>query len=637
MTINAGTAEEIHLNILDVVGDGLFTTDHTGLITFVNAALAEMFGLDGPEEMIGRHFSEFVSPEFRDEISHKFKKAVEEKSYSEVVEFCTVRKDGEIIFIQLKHGPVIRNGQVVGTAGVIRDVTDLKRAEKALAASEKKFRDLITNMQEVLYTLDRDGRVTFVSPSVESMAQYKESEIIGHRMEEFIFKDDLPRLYRDFQDFMAGRGETEHEYRLVTKNGEIRWMMTHSSLRYEGGEVIGIQGILSDITEHKRVEEELRESEEKFRSIVETTSDRVWETDAYGVYTFVSPRVRDLLGYEPEEFLGRRPFEFMPPEESARMKAKFSRIAKERKSFVDIENVNIARDGRRVVLETSGVPRLDEQGNLLGYRGIDRDITDRRVAEEGLRRSRDELELRVQERTAELERRNQELQNFTFSASHDLQEPLRKIQTFADLLATKYLDSVSERGRDYIKRVHETASRMRDVLQSLMKYSHLISRIEPFGRVDLNKIAREVVSDLELRIRDSGASVWIGDLPEIEADAGQMRQLFQNLLWNGLKFSRKGIQPRVKIHADCGSQEHECQIYFDDNGIGFDEMYVERIFKPFHRLHCKEDYDGVGMGLAICAKVVEHHKGSITAKSTPGKGSTFIVTLPVNQVKAISR
>ncbi|MDD5203970.1 MAG: ATP-binding protein, partial [Desulfobacterales bacterium] len=135
----------------------------------------------------------------------------------------------------------------------------------------------------------------------------------------------------------------------------------------------------------------------------------------------------------------------------------------------------------------------------------------------------------------------------------------------------------------------------------------------------------------------SGASVLIGDLPEIEADASQMRQLFQNLLWNGLKFSRKGIQPRVKIYADCVSQEHECRIYFDDNGIGFDEMYLERIFKPFHRLHGKEDYGGVGMGLAICAKVVEHHKGSITAKSTPGKGSTFIVTLPVSQIKAISR
>jgi PAS domain S-box-containing protein len=421
------------------------------------------------------------------------------------------------------------------------------------------------------------------------------------------------------------------EYKIIAKDGRKLWTVLNNAFTYEDGRVTGALVVAYDITERKRVEEALRESEEKFRSLVETTSDWIWETDADGVYTYVSPRVRDLLGYEPEEVLGRKPFDFMPPDESPHVMAEFLSAAKERKPFVGIENVNIGRDGRRVVLETSGVPRLDGRGNFLGYRGIDRDITDRKRAEEVLRRSHDELELRVRERTAELERRNQELQNFTFAASHDLQEPLRKIQTFSDLLATQYLDSVSEQGRDYIKRMHETATRMRDVIQSLMKYSLLTFKVEPFGRVDLNEIASEVVSDLELQIGDTGALVEIGELPEIEADAGQMRQLFQNLLGNALKFSREGIQPIVRIHANCSSENRECEIWFNDNGIGFEEKYLDRIFKPFQRLHSKDKYGGIGMGLAICAKVIEHHNGRMTAKSTPGKGSSFIITLPCNQ------
>jgi light-regulated signal transduction histidine kinase (bacteriophytochrome) len=174
---------------------------------------------------------------------------------------------------------------------------------------------------------------------------------------------------------------------------------------------------------------------------------------------------------------------------------------------------------------------------------------------------------------------------------------------------------------------------MRDVLQSLIKYSRLTSRTGPFGRIDLNRIAREVVSDFELQVRETGALVEIGDLPEIEADAGQMKQLLQLLLENALKFRRQGIQPIIKIHADCRSQSRECELFFNDNGIGFDEKFLDLIFKPFQRLHGNGEYNGIGMGLAICAKVVENHKGRITAKSTPGQGSIFVVNLPVNRVK----
>jgi PAS domain S-box-containing protein len=748
-------SEQKYRAIVENMSDVVFIVDQTGKLLFITPSATRLIGYE-QSEMIGHNIQEFIYKEDFTAALKNIGHAVSEKGIISN-EIRLLHKNGSVLWMQTFTRPLFEEGDAVAVQGSFWDITERKQAEEALKASERKFRDLITNMQEVLYTLDRNGRITFVSPSVLSMTQYRDSDIIGHHVEEFIFSDDLPRLLQELQNFLSGKGKSENEYRMVTKSGEIRWMRTLSSLLFEGEEIIGVQGILSDITERKkseeevratrdmlqlimnnipqgifwkdrrstylgcnnvlaravglesavsiigktdydlpwsteqaesfreydrrimendrpeyriieqqreadgklawvetnkvplhdaqgnvigimgtyediterkRVEEALRESEEKFRSLVETTSDWIWETDADGVYTYTSPRVRSLLGYEPEEVLGRKPFEFMPPDESARIWSEFARMAKERKAFVGLENVNIRKDGRRVVLETSGVPRLDGQGNLLGYRGIDRDITDRKRAEEVLKRSHHELEFLVQERTAELERRNEELQNFTFAAAHDLQEPLRKIQTFSDLLDT---NSINTKDRDYIKRMHETATRMRQVLQSLMKYSSLTSKAEPFGRIDLNEVAREVVSDLELQIRDTGALVEIRDLPEIEADAGQMRQLFQNLLENAMKFRREGIQPIIRIHADSSSQSRECHLTFNDNGIGFEEKYMERIFKPFYRLHGKDEYAGVGMGLSICSKVIEHHRGTITAKSTPGKGSTFIITLPVKQ------
>jgi PAS domain S-box-containing protein len=394
-------------------------------------------------------------------------------------------------------------------------------------------------------------------------------------------------------------------------------------------EIKSLSEAFNDMAEKIRSREQaVRKSEHKFRVLFENSPDAVFLTSSDGSVAAANPAACNMLGYSEEEICKLGLSGVIDPDEP-----RLSAVLEERQRARRVharELTAIRKGGERFPVEVDWIILPAEPvWSFL----IMRDITDRKRAEETLRRSHDQLELRVQERTAELERINQELQNFTFAASHDLQEPLRKIQTFCDLLVTKYFDSVSEQGRDYIRRMQETATRMRDVLQSLMKYSRLTSKAEPFGRVDLNEIAREVVADLELQIRDAGALVEIGDLPEIEADPGQMRQLFQNLLGNGLKFSREGIQPIVRINADCSSQNDICEIHFDDNGIGFKEEYLEGIFKPFHRLHGKDKYGGVGMGLAICSKVIEHHRGTITALSTPGKGSTFIVTLPVKKSK----
>jgi signal transduction histidine kinase len=249
-----------------------------------------------------------------------------------------------------------------------------------------------------------------------------------------------------------------------------------------------------------------------------------------------------------------------------------------------------------------------------------------------------------------LEISNRELQDFASVASHDLQEPLRKIQAFGDRLGSRYAGQLGPEGGDYLRRMQSAAGRMQTLINDLLAFSRVTTKAQPFVPVDLGQVAREVVSDLEARIEQAGATlddVGIGELPTVEADPTQMRQLFQNLIGNALKFVPAGVVPRVRVFVEAlaptsataptaeadpsGSGPETCTIAVEDNGIGFDEKYLDRIFTVFQRLHGRDAYEGTGIGLAVCRKIAERHGGSITARSQPGHGATFLVTLPLRQ------
>ncbi len=246
----------------------------------------------------------------------------------------------------------------------------------------------------------------------------------------------------------------------------------------------------------------------------------------------------------------------------------------------------------------------------------------------------------LRRRTADLNASNRELQDFATVASHDLQEPLRKIEAFGSRLKTKYDQALDEPGRDYLARLLAATVRMRRLINDLLSFSRVTTKARAFVTVDLAEVAQEVVSDLEGRMFDTGGRVEVGALPTIEAEPLQMRQLLQNLIANGLKFHRQGEPPVVRIEGrlldpsdppveDTAPGPQRCEIRVQDNGIGFEEVYSERIFELFQRLHGRDEYEGTGMGLAICRKIVMRHGGTIRAQSAPGHGATFIVTLAV--------
>jgi len=246
------------------------------------------------------------------------------------------------------------------------------------------------------------------------------------------------------------------------------------------------------------------------------------------------------------------------------------------------------------------------------------DITARRLTE-----------WRLAEQHRELERSNAALDEFASVASHDLQEPVRKILSFGDLLNTSAGPALDGAAREYLARMLGAAARMRTLISDLLLYSQVTTRVQPFARTDLARVAREVIADLETSIAESGGRVEVGELPVIDADALPMRQLLQNLLGNALKYRQKDTPPVVRLSCSNGGQH--CMITVSDNGIGFNEKYASKIFRMFVRLHGRAEYEGSGIGLAICRKIVERHGGTIVATSTAGAGATFTVTLPVTQ------
>ncbi len=282
------------------------------------------------------------------------------------------------------------------------------------------------------------------------------------------------------------------------------------------------------------------------------------------------------------------------------------------------ELIHFTREKTPIVVESRWGLQRDESGAPMAILEINRDITDRKIAES-----------LTKDYQGRLEKANVELRDFAFIASHDLREPLRKLTVFSSILEGKFAEALGEEGIVYVNKIQDAAVRMQELIDSLLMYSRVTTKAEPFIWVDIGEVIKEVVLDLEVPIQETGAVLEIGDLPRIQADPSQIRQLLQNLIGNALKFHRD--TPHIKIYGEA-CWEASCKIFVQDDGIGFDESYLDLIFQPFKRLHGKSSpYKGSGMGLAICRKIVDRHNGTITAHSVPGTGSTFVVTLPLKQ------
>jgi PAS domain S-box-containing protein len=371
--------------------------------------------------------------------------------------------------------------------------------------------------------------------------------------------------------------------------------------------------------------QELQKLQRRYESILNSAGEGIYGLDLQGKTTFVNPAAAKITGWKVDELVSKSESEIFHRQAGT---IKFPG-AQDNNSQADYV-VFYRKDGSSFPAEYVRTP-IYEKDKEVGAVVIFKDVTERKRAEETLNR-----------KNAELARSNAELEQFAYVASHDLQEPLRKIQAFGDRLKTKCDAADLKDGRDYLERMQSAAARMQTLINDLLTFSRVISSDQPLVPVDLNTVIKGVLGDLEFRIEQTKAVIELSELPTIDADPMQMRQLFQNLIGNALKFQPPNHQPVVKISsqivkspfAGTASDDpygEQCEISIKDNGIGFDEKYLDKIFAVFQRLHGRNEFEGTGVGLAVCRRITDRHGGIITAQSKTGEGATFVVTFPLRQ------
>ncbi|REA62864.1 hypothetical protein DSL64_08050 [Dyadobacter luteus] len=478
---------------------------------------------------------------------------------------------------------------------------------------------------------------TIVRPDVKNDPLLTQSEKQAHLQLDLAATVNVP-LVKDgnlvailFVHFDQAKEFSEQEIALIEETAERTW----------------------SAVERAKATTELRVSEQQLRAIVEKTTTGFARAGLDGVLTFVNQRYCQMLGYSAEEIVGKNMQDFTHPEDQARNLELFQRLAKTGESF-ELEKRNIRKDGSVMWVHKSVSALYDENEQIDQLLATYTDITARKMAESALRESESlyreltiQLEQRVQQRTfqlestvADLQRSNANLQQFAYIASHDLQEPLRKIHQFGDLLLDAYANPEKD-GKLYVDRMLSATRRMSILINDLLDFSRLGSVTEPTQTVDLNDLVREVLGTLEVAITEQQAQIHISDLPSVTGNASQLAQLFQNLISNALKFRSASEIPFIQIGAKRISPQQlpqrvnpvvRAQAYYQidvsDNGIGFDEKYLDRIFQMFQRLHGKSEYQGTGIGLAICDKVASNHHGGISATSQHDAGSVFSLFLP---------
>jgi PAS domain S-box-containing protein len=520
---------------------------------------------------------------------------------------------------------------------------ELRKTQQELESSRDQYFDLYNFAPAGYCTIDRKDYILEANQVLANMLGVPPSRLIQSRLSGYISPEhqDTFHLHRQHA-FQSGSRQVD-EIRMRHPDRENLYTRLESVLDHN--DPTRLRVMISDITDLKQTEQALKASEERLELILARQQAEealraseeqlqlataaanigIWDYELPGGEFRSNERYKILLGLPPESDLSIESILDAVHPDDRDGKRECMKEMQATQQLHECEYQVIWPDGSQHWILDVGRSYTDTAGKPVRMAGIAMDITRQK-----------QHEFLIKENAAELTKLNRELRDFAFIASHDLQEPLRKIRAFADRLKDRQESNqnLSADERVFIERMHNAAERMQTMIDNLLAYSRINTRAYPFSEVDLKLVAREALSDLEVLLHQSGGQVQVGELATIDADNTQMRQLFQNLISNALKFTKPGVRPQVQIHGkavvDDGKSEW-FEIYFVDNGIGFSLEHADQLFKPFSRLVGRSEYEGTGIGLAICRKIVERHGGRITARSEPGQGSSFIVTLPVKQ------
>ncbi|MEZ4776226.1 MAG: PAS domain S-box protein [Bacteroidia bacterium] len=624
-------------SIVDNIQDLVITTDVHAVITRWNHVAENLLEWKA-EEVIGKTTAEILKVIYTDQNREQILESFAQKDYWQ----------GEVIYHTKSGRPVYvlttasrlkdPNGQITGSLILVRDITERKKAENELnrlneelerrvkaqteevIKNEKRFRSLIENGADCVVILGADGVPTYTSSSVTKILGYTEEEAMNLNLFEIIHPDDIEGVYAKMKTVLEYPGITipGHTSRTRHKDGTWRWLEANITNLLDDPDINGIVDNFRDITSRKELEDLLNKANKLARI-------GGWEVDMIKGKVYWSDITREIhetgLDFIPDLDSG---INFYKEGKSRALITQKVNEAIETGKPWDVELQIITAKNNERWIRTIGETEFVD-GKCVRIYGSFQDIDSRKRAEEEIKRLNEELEQRVIERTEKLTIANRELEQFAYVASHDLQEPLRTVSNYMKIFEEDYKDLLGNDGLKYLHSVNNAARRMSNLIQSLLDFSRL-GHNSNLAYVDIKKVIQDAIADLHIIISTSDADIQISEMPMLNVYENEIRKVFQNLIVNAIKFQKEGVRPRIQIYAT--KVENIWQFSVKDNGIGINPVYFKKIFNIFQRLESRTNYEGNGIGLANCKKIIQIHKGEIWVESIPGKGSTFHFTIP---------
>ncbi len=622
----AQRAEKRFRTIVEAAPSGMIMIDRSGTIVLANPLISQQFGYTN-EELLNHSIDMLVPERFRPQHAmHRsnFFSTTEGRNIAGGRELYGRRQNGTEFPIEIGLNPLITDEAHYVLASVI-DITERKLAEQQLQELNRTKELILKSVEEGIYGLDITGHVIFINKAGAAMLGYSPEELIGMPMHSTIHHttfEGTPYPQHTCPIHTASQVEAIQHI-----TDEVLWRKdrtyfpveyTSAPIKNEHGEIEGAVVTFQDVTEQKKQRDEINVLTERLQLATQAAEIGVWDWDVVHNHLTWDDRMYALYGQLPhshtmtyESWLAT-----LHPKDYARAHGELQEALHSHTHFR--ANFRVIWPNHSIhYIQAFAIINRTHDGKAIRMTGVNWDITNEKVNEEVLTQYIENLR-----------RSNSELEQFAYVASHDLQEPLRKIRNFSELLSARAEGHLPQELEKFLTPIVSSATRMQALVQDLLAFSRIAREGPDVAPVDLHVLVEQVKSSLESTITESQATLIIDPLPTIEGNATQIEQLFQNLIANSLKYHGDRA-PRITITAT--RHDTYWQFAISDNGIGIDPQYADRIFVIFQRLHTKQAYDGTGIGLAICKKIVERHEGQIWVESTPNEGSTFFFTLPNSQ------
>jgi PAS domain S-box-containing protein len=601
--------------LLEAAPDAMVVVNPAGDIVLLNVQAEKRFGYSR-DELLGKKVKSIIPEGFAERLIADGTRSAADALAQQIgtgIELTGRRKDGSDFPIEIMLSPLESADGILVTAA-IRDISVRKAAEKHLAQMEGRYRGLLEAAPDAMVVVNPAGEIVLLNLQAEKQFGYRRDELVGQKVKDLIPEGFAERIIADgtrsAAEALAQQIGTGIELLGRRKDGSdfpIEIMLSP----LESAEGILVTAAIRDISKRKAAEEHLAQMEGRYRGLLEAAPDAMVVVNPDGDIVLLNVQAEKKFGYSRDELVGQKVKSIIPEGFAERLVADALRSAEDalaQQIGTGIELYGRQKDGSNFPIEIMLSPLESAEGILVT--AAIRDITTRKKAE-----------MHLLQKVEELNRSNEELGQFAYIASHDLQEPLRMVASYTQLLSRRYKGKLDADADEFIAFAVDGASRMQRLIQDLLSYSRVGTKGRDLLRTSSEGALQRALLNLRGAIEESGALVTHGPLPAVLADEMQLIQLFQNLVGNAIKYQNPGI-PKVHISAARNS-EGKWLFSVKDNGFGIDPRYFERIFGMFQRLHKREEFGGTGIGLAICKKIIERHGGSISVESQPGQGATF--------------